>query len=140
MDARWNPSMGKPTNEKLAADAAAATLTEGSLRELVNAGAVTSFLARGQAGGFAIEAILGSEPGRLAVLGNTRSGPRLFASLGTVALLLRKLGIHQFTVDSTGYAPGRVRAARPDRSVAMKLTAKGIKKGAARLATTNVRK
>lgn len=120
MDQSWNPSMGKPTNENVAGDAASATLPEGSLRELVNAGVVTSFLARGQAGGFAIEAILGSEPGRLAILGNTRSSPRLFASLGTVALLLRKLGINQFAVDSTNYVPGRVRAARPDRSVAMK--------------------
>lgn len=116
--------MGKPTNENLAGDAASATLPEGSLRELVNAGMVTSFLARGQAGGFAIEGILGSESGGIAVLGSTRSGPRLFASLGTVALLLRKLGIDQFTVDATRYVPGRLRAARPDRSVAMKKAVK----------------
>lgn len=127
MDARRNPSMGKPTNENPADDAASATLPEASLRELVNAGAVTAFVARGQAGGFAIEAILGGETGRIAVLGNTRSGPRLFASLGTVALLLRKLGINQFTVDSTNYVPGRVRAARPDRSVALREAGKAAK-------------
>lgn len=140
MDARWNPSMGKPTKENLARGAASATLPEGSLRELVNAGAVTGFLARGQAGGFAIEAILGGETGRIAVLGNTRSGPRLFASLGTVALLLRKLGINQFTVDSTNYVPGRVRAARPDRSTAMKTMARARAKIPTKRPMTNTGK
>lgn len=118
--------MGKPSNDVLAGDAASATLPEGSLRELVNAGMVSGFLARGQAGGFAIEANLGSEVGRIAVLGNTRSGSRLFASLGTVALLLRKFGIDQFTVDATRYSPGRIRAARPDRSAAMKMPSKVV--------------
>ena len=97
-----------------------ATLPEGSLRELINARVITGFLARGHDGGFVIEAKLGSEPGRVAMLGNSRGGPRVFASLGTVAVLLQRLGFHQFMVDSTKYVPGRVRAARPDRSVALK--------------------
>jgi len=97
-----------------------ATLPEGSLRELINARVITGFLARGHDGGFVIEANLGSEAGRVAMLGNTRGGPRVFASLGTVAVLLQRLGFHQFMVDSTKYVPGRVRAARPDRSVALK--------------------
>ena len=97
-----------------------ATLPEGSLRELINARVITGFLARGHDGGFVIEANLGSEPGRVAMLGNTRGGPRVFASLGTVAVLLQRLGFHQFMVDSTKYVPGRVRAARPDRSAALK--------------------
>lgn len=97
-----------------------ATLPEGSLRELINARVVTAFVARGNDGGFVIEASLGTDPGRVAMLGNTRGGPRVFASLGTVAVLLQRLGFHQFMVDSTRYVPGRVRAARPDRSVALK--------------------
>lgn len=97
-----------------------ATLPEGSLRELINARVITGFLARGHVGGFVIEASLGIEPGRVAMLGNTRGGPRVFASLGTVAVLLQKLGFNQFVVDSTRYVPGRVRAARPDRSIALK--------------------
>lgn len=99
-----------------------ATLSEGSLRELVNARVVTGFVARGDAGGFVIEANLGSEPGRIAMMGNTRGGPRVFASLATVATLLQRLGFNQFMVDSTKYVPGRVRAARPDRSIALKTT------------------
>lgn len=98
----------------------AATLPEGSLRELINARVVTAFVARGSDGGFVIEANLGTDPCRVAMLGNTRGGPRVFASLGTVAVLLQRLGFHQFMVDSTKYVPGRVRAARPDRSVALK--------------------
>jgi hypothetical protein len=101
-----------------------ATLPEGSLRELINARVVTGFRARGYNGGFLIEASLGTEPGNLAMLGNTRGGPRVFASLGTVAVLLQKFGFNQFVVDSTEYVPGRVRAARPDRSIALKTTAK----------------
>ena len=97
-----------------------ATLPEGSLRELINARVVTAFVARGNDGGFVIEASLGTDPGRVAMLGNTRGGPRVFASLGTVAVLLQRLGFHQFMVDSTKYVPGRVRAPRPDRSVALK--------------------
>lgn len=113
------------TADRNAANAGvAATLPEGSLRELVNARVVTGFIARGDAGGFVIEANLGSEPGRIALLGNTRGGPRVFASLGTVAVLLQRMGFTQFSVDSSKYVPGRVRAPRPDRSAAMKKTAK----------------
>ncbi len=100
-----------------------ATLPEGSLRELIIARVVTGFIARGDAGGFVIEANLGTEPGRIALLGNTRGGPRVFASLGTVAVLLQRMGFTQFSVDSSNYVPGRVRAPRPDRSAAMKKTA-----------------
>lgn len=96
-----------------------ATLQEGALRELVNAGVVTGFLARAQDGGFVIEAAIGTEGGRVAVLGNTRSGPRIFASLTTIAMLLKRLGFDRFAVDTAQYVPGRVRAARPDRAAAM---------------------
>lgn len=105
-----------------------ATLPEASLRELVNARLVTGFVARGDEGGFVVEAHLGDGPGRAAILGNTRGGPRVFASLGTVAVLLQKFGFTQFMVDSTKYVPGRVRAARPDRSAAMKSAAPEIGK------------
>lgn len=96
-----------------------ATLQEGALRELVNAGVVTGFVARAQDGGFVIEAALGTEVGQTAILGNTRSGPRVFASLTTIAMLLKRLGFDRFEVDTAQYVPGRVRAARPDRAAAM---------------------
>jgi hypothetical protein len=100
-------------------NAAVATLQEAALRELVNAHVITGFTARGQGRGFVIEAAIGTDGDRTAVLGNTRSGPRVFASLTTIALLLKRLGFDRFTVDTAQYVPGRVRAARPDRAAAM---------------------
>lgn len=99
---------------------ATATLREASLRELIHAGVVTGFVARGDEGGFVLEAALGHDPVRLGILGNSRGGSRVFASLGTVAVLLKKFGFDRFVVDAKNYVPGRVRAPRPDRSEAMK--------------------
>lgn len=110
-------------NEKaslMAGEGVPATLPERSLRELINAQVVTGFAARGDKGGFVVEATLGSEPGRIAKLGNTRGGVRIFASLSTVAMLLQRLGFNEFVVNSSEYVPGRVRGARPDRSEALK--------------------
>lgn len=97
-----------------------ATLPEAALRELVAGGLVTYFVARGREGGFTLEAQMGTEPDKTVILGNSRSGARLFASLSTVALLLRRLGINRFTVEASQFRPGRLRAARPERSAAMK--------------------
>ena len=107
-------------NDSLLGEGIPATLQEAALRELVNAHVVTGFLARGNCGGFVLEALFGDRPGHAAVLGNTRRGPRVFASLETVSTLVQRFGFDRFTVDVTGYVRGRVRAARPDRSVAMK--------------------
>ena len=97
-----------------------ASLQEAALRELVQARAVTGFLARGEAAGFVLEACLGNATGSTAVLSNSRGGRRVFASLETVATLIQRLGFDRFTVDVVQYGRGRVRAARPDRSMAMK--------------------
>lgn len=107
-------------DEKGQDDSTQATLQEAALRELVNAHVVTGFVARGNDSGFVVEATLGNEPRKTAVLGNSRNGQRVFASLQTVALLLRRMGFDQFLVETSKYAPGRVRAARPDRSEALK--------------------
>ena len=107
-------------SDSLLGEGVPATLQEAALRELVNARVVTGFLARGNRGGFVLEALFGDRPGHAAVLGNTRRGPRVFASLETVATLVQRFGFDGFTVDVAGYVRGRVRAARPDRSVAMK--------------------
>ncbi len=53
-------------------------------------------------------------------MANTRGAERLFASLETVALLLRRMGMNHFEVDVTHYETGRIRAAQPERSAAMK--------------------
>jgi hypothetical protein len=116
-------------NETTAAveSAVPATLPEASLRELMNARLVASFLARGDEGGFVVGAKIGDGPGRPAILGNIRGGPRVFASLGTVAVLLQKFGFTQFMVGSAKHVPGRVRATKPDRSAAMRSTTDPLK-------------
>lgn len=108
----------KPATDSTANEATpAAFLQEASLRELITARVVTGLVARGGAGGFVLEIGIGE---RHVVLANARGSPRVFASVETIATLLRRLGRLRFEVDATDYAPGRVRAARPDRSLAMK--------------------
>lgn len=95
----------------------ASLLQEASLRELIAAGVVTGLVARAESAGFVIDIGIGE---RKAILGNVRGQPRLFASMETIATLLLRLGYPVFQVDATRFVPGRVRAARPDRSEAMK--------------------
>ena len=108
-----------PINKKLMeADAnPASLLQEASLRELIAAGVVTGLVARAESAGFVIDIGIGD---RKAILGNVRGQPRLFASMETIATLLLRLGYPVFQVDAIHFVPGRVRAARPDRSEAMK--------------------
>lgn len=68
-----------------------------------------NFVVRGQVGGFVIETVVGPDGTGVAVLGNTRKGSRVSASVTTVAMLLRRLGIDRFTVDAAQYVPGRAR-------------------------------
>ena len=95
----------------------ASLLQEVSLRELIAAGVVTGLVARAESAGFVIDIGIGE---RKAILGSVRGQPRLFASMETIATLLLRLGCPVFQVDATHFVPGRVRAARPDRSEAMK--------------------
>jgi len=92
-------------------------LQESPLRDLMAAGMVTGVLVKGVSGGFALEVTIGGRP---VILANTRGAERLFASLETAGLLLRRMGLERFDVDISKYKPGRVRAARPERSAAMK--------------------
>jgi hypothetical protein len=92
-------------------------LQEAPLRELLAAGMVGRVVAKGLSGGFVLEIHIGDRAVRMA---NTRGGERLFASLETVALLLRRMGMNHFEVDVTHYEAGRIRAAQPERSAAMK--------------------
>jgi hypothetical protein len=94
-----------------------AFLREGALRELIVAGAITDIVAKGGNGGFTLELRLGE---RSAVLSSSRGEPRLFGSINTIAVVLQKLGYPCFAVDATDYVPGRIRAAQPNRSAAMK--------------------
>jgi hypothetical protein len=42
--------------------------------------------------------------------------------MDTLLPYLRRLGLPRFEVDATGYVPGRLRAARPDKSLALRGT------------------
>lgn len=96
-------------------------IKEPTLRELANAKSPCGVLAMGQRGGYAVTVKYEmQETQRL--LANARGETRVFSNLNTLAGFLRRIGITTFGVDSSGYERARVRAARPDRSVAMRRT------------------
>lgn len=92
-------------------------LQEAPMRDLFAGGMADSVLVKGITGGFILEVNIGGRP---AVLASARGSERLFASFETVGLLLRRMGLERFEVDVSKYEPGRIRAARPERSAAMK--------------------
>lgn len=92
-------------------------IKEAILRELIAAGATPQILVEGRKGGFGMRVALGS---RASVLANIQGNPRVFASLTTIAILLRRIGSPKFTVDMTAYTPGLVRKAQPARAAAMR--------------------
>lgn len=95
------------------------TIKKTTLQELVAANSVRSACVVGRRGGFTVTVRYGEAKKDLV---SSRGGLRMFASLNTAADFLRKLGITKFEVDATGYEPGRLRAARPDRAEALKRT------------------
>lgn len=96
---------------------AVALLNEAALRQLLASGAINEIVARGGDGGFVLALKLGASD---AILGNSFGKPRVFASVSTIALLLQRLGRTRFVVDVKDFVPGRVRAAQPERSAAMR--------------------
>lgn len=99
------------------ASPAPALLQEGALRGLLAAKATTAVTAVGIDGGFVVLVALGEGK---ATLANARGEQRAFASLSTLAGLLARLGCPRFDVDTSAYRPGRIRAAQPERSAAMR--------------------
>ena len=106
-----------PRSQHPPAEPAQALLQEAPLRELIAARVVTGFTAVGGQTGFLVEISLGERTG---VLANAHGHARVFASLATVVTLLQRLGVPRFEVDVRDFHPGRVRAAQPERSAAMK--------------------
>jgi hypothetical protein len=85
-----------------------------SLRELVEAGAVTSVQIVGQKGGFAVVASVGPQQ---RPLGTRRGDVRVFTAADTAIKTLREMGMMQFSMDVTHYQAGTLRAARSDNAV-----------------------
>lgn len=92
-------------------------LKEAALRELIAAGMVSNVVAKGLSGGFVLEVGIG---GGTAQLASSKGDVRTFASIETMSVMLGRMGVFTFTVDTTNYEAGRVRAAQPERSKAMK--------------------
>ena len=91
------------------------TIKEATLKELVQAQSVRSASVLGKHGGYVISVRYGLAE---RALGTSRGGLRLF-TLDAASKFLRDLGLPRFEVDATGYEPGRIRKARPDRATAL---------------------
>ncbi|MBK7080417.1 MAG: hypothetical protein IPH55_06560 [Betaproteobacteria bacterium] len=94
------------------------TIKEATLRELAEAQSIRSAIVLGRPGGYAISVRYGMTERALAT---SRGGLRLF-TLDAASRFLRELGLSRFEVDVSGYEPGRIRKARPDRASALALT------------------
>lgn len=92
-------------------------LKEAALRDLITAVIASNVIAKGIEGGFILEVSIGN---RTALLGNSKGDARIFASLETMAVMLKRMGVNTFFVDATNYVPGLARAARPERSKEMR--------------------
>ena len=95
------------------------TIKEPVLRELIQASEAVSAIVSGRERGFAVLVHLGTSNKLLAT---SKGVVRLFASLDTACSFVKDLGLERFEVDMSGYQPGRLRSARPDRAEALKLS------------------
>ncbi|MGI0013706.1 MAG: hypothetical protein ACREBU_09735 [Nitrososphaera sp.] len=95
-------------------------ITETALRHVVDAAAVHSVLVRGTQGGFTVE--INPDSAAPKYLVTVRGEIRRFASIDTAGAVLRELGLPEFRVDMEGHQPGRLRAPRPDRALALRKT------------------
>jgi hypothetical protein len=95
------------------------TIKEPVLRELIQASEAVSAIVSGRERGFAVLVHLGTSDKLLAT---SKGAVRLFASLDTACSFVKDLGLERFEVDMSGYQPGRLRSARPDRAEALKLS------------------
>ena len=95
------------------------TIKEPVLRELIDAAESVSAVVSGRECGFGVVLHLGTSERTLAT---SRGEVRLFASLDTASSFMKDVGLERFQVDMSGYQPGRLRSARPDRAEAMRLS------------------
>lgn len=93
-------------------------IREPVFRELVRARSATEVRLVGTRGGYAIHIFYGNAEGALST---SRGDIRLF-TLSSAARYVGHLGINRFTVDASGYEPGRLRKPRPDRAEALRKT------------------
>lgn len=97
-----------------------ALITETALRHLVDMQALSAVVVTGVSHGFTLKVESGA--GVAKVLQTVRGEVRRFASLDTAGSFLKDIGLTEFLVQTTGFEPGRLRSARPDRAAALKNT------------------
>ena len=96
-----------------------AGIKETVVRELVQASAEVGARIVGKDNALIILIAL---PSGEKTLVTTRGAIRRFASLNTAAAFLGDMGLLRFEIDISHYRPGRLRAPRPDRAAALRLT------------------
>jgi len=99
-------------------------IREPVLRELIEASDAVSATVSGRERGFALIIHIRNSD---RVLATSRGAVRLFASLNTACSFVKHLGLERCEVDMTGYQPGRLRSARPDRAEALRLSRTKLK-------------
>ena len=95
-------------------------ITEIALRHLVDMRALRVIVVTGVPSGFTLKVQSGA--GVAKTLQTVRGEIRQFASLDTAGAFLKDIGLTNFVVETSGFVPGRLRSARPDRSAALKKT------------------
>lgn len=95
-------------------------ITETALRHLVDMQALGAVVVTGVPRGFTL--MVQSGAGVAKTLQTVRGEVRCFASLDTAGAFLKDVGLTNFVVETSGFEPGRLRGARPDRSAALKKT------------------
>jgi len=95
-------------------------ITEIALRHLVDMRALSGVVVTGVPRGFTLKVKSGA--GVAKTLQTVRGEVRRFASLDTAGAFLKDIGLTNFIVETSGFEPGRLRGARPDRAAALKKT------------------
>jgi hypothetical protein len=95
-------------------------ISASALQQLLDVQAVTEISVVGVRQGFEVR--VASASGQPRALGTVRGDLRRFATIDTAATFLKALGAPKFSVEMTGFEPGRLRSARPDRALALRNT------------------
>lgn len=95
-------------------------ITETALRHLIDMQALSAVVVMGVPSGFTVRVESGA--GVAKTLQTVRGEIKRFASLDTASAFLKDIGLTNFVVETSGFAPGRLRGARPDRAAALRST------------------
>ena len=95
-------------------------ISETALRHLVDMQALGGVTVIGVPRGFTVNVQSGA--GVAKTLQTVRGEIKRFASIDTAGAFLKDIGLTNFVVETSGFEPGRLRSARPDRAAALRTT------------------